>query len=159
MIVVADTGPLRYLVLIGQIQVLGRLFDRVLIPDAVATELANTRTPEPVKQWMARRPDWVEVCAPPPIHLCAPDLDEGERQAIELARYLKISLILIDDAVGRLEARSCGLGVLGTVGILERAAQLGLLDFAPVFAELEKTNFHMSTSFRQLIRQRHHLDP
>lgn len=138
---------------------LGTLFNRVLVPEAVAAELANARTPEPVKLWMTHWPDWIEICPPVPGRMGVHDLDERERQAIELARYLRISLLLIDDAGGRVEAQSCGLEVLGTVGILERGAELGLLDFAQAFAELKKTNFHMSASFRQLISERHHLDP
>ena len=38
-IVVADTGPLRYLVLIGHVEVLPRLFGAVSIPATVADEL------------------------------------------------------------------------------------------------------------------------
>lgn len=39
MIVVADASPLRYLVAIGAADVLKTLYDRVLVPEAVAAEL------------------------------------------------------------------------------------------------------------------------
>lgn len=38
-VVVADTSPLNYLVLIGQVDVLSQLYGEVLIPDIVAQEL------------------------------------------------------------------------------------------------------------------------
>jgi predicted nucleic acid-binding protein len=158
MIVVADTGPIRYLILIGHVQILGELFHRVLIPESVARELSHERTPEAVKEWMAHPPDWLEVCTPP---LEIPDfdhLDEGELHAIALAQQLAVSLLLMDDVDGRAAAQSLGVGVLGTVGILERAAKSGLLDFARAFEDLERTNFHMAVPFKRFIRERHRFD-
>jgi len=159
MIVVADAGPLRYLILIGQIQVLGKLFHRVLMPESVMRELSHQKTPIQVKKWIADLPYWLEVTnAPLPILTGLDHLDEGERDAIALAQKFAVRLLLVDDADARVAADSFGLGVLGTVGILERAAHLGLLSFSDSFAELEKTNFHMSAAFRQRIRERHGLD-
>ena len=40
MIVVADTGPLHYLILFDHAELLHRLYGEVVVPDAVATELA-----------------------------------------------------------------------------------------------------------------------
>jgi predicted nucleic acid-binding protein len=53
---VADTGPLRYLVLIEVIDVLPRLFGRVLIPEIVGAELSRPSTPLPVREWLAAAP-------------------------------------------------------------------------------------------------------
>ena len=159
MIVVADAGPLRYLVLIDQVRVLGDLFHRILVPEAVARELSHERTPEAVKKWMAAPPNWIEICAPQSLDKIDLDyLDEGELQAIALTLHSAVSLLLMDDADGRIAAESVGLGVLGTIGILERGAEAGLLDFADSFAKLEETNFHMAASFRRVIHERHRLD-
>jgi predicted nucleic acid-binding protein len=46
MIVVADTGPINYLLLIGHIDVLPTLYRRVLIPEAVEKELLHDKTPQ-----------------------------------------------------------------------------------------------------------------
>jgi len=160
MIVVADTGPLRYLVLLDQVHILDALFRHVLVPEAVAAELTHERTPEAVKHWMANPPDWLEVWRSPLPEISGLDhLDPGERQAISLAQLSAVSLLLMDDVDGRAAAKSLGLGALGTVGILERAAESGLLDFALVFKELEQTNFHMAASVRRIIRERHRLHP
>ena len=47
MIVVADTSPLNYLVLIGQIDVLKHLYGQVLIPPAVLAELTKLKPHHP----------------------------------------------------------------------------------------------------------------
>ncbi len=52
--VVADAGPLHYLVLVDEVNILGNLFDRILIPEAVRDELLQLKTPEIVKAWINR---------------------------------------------------------------------------------------------------------
>jgi hypothetical protein len=46
MVVVADTSPINYLVLIDQIQILPRLYTRILILTAVLSELKHPVAPE-----------------------------------------------------------------------------------------------------------------
>lgn len=48
MIVVADTSPLNYLVLIAEVEVLSALYDRILIPEEVHRDLQRLRTPPSV---------------------------------------------------------------------------------------------------------------
>ena len=47
-LVISDTSPLRYLVLIGEADLLPALYSEVLIPEAVADELNHPSTPEAV---------------------------------------------------------------------------------------------------------------
>jgi len=54
-LVVADTGPLNYLLLIEAIDLLPKLFDRVFIPAAVHRELAHPLAPGPVRAWRRSR--------------------------------------------------------------------------------------------------------
>jgi predicted nucleic acid-binding protein len=60
-LVVADTGPLNYLVLIRQIEVLPALFERVFIPELVRNELQHSGAPTSVRRWIAARPSWLEI--------------------------------------------------------------------------------------------------
>lgn len=53
MIVIADTSPLNYLVLIGEAEMLRRLYGRVVIPEAVLRELQNRKAPAKVADWIA----------------------------------------------------------------------------------------------------------
>lgn len=56
MIVVADTSPLNYLVLIDEIDLLPALFGRVLLPQAAFHELQHAKTPPKVQQWIVHLP-------------------------------------------------------------------------------------------------------
>ena len=58
MLVVADTSPLNYLVLIGEVDLLSHLFGQVCVPDAVIVELQHERTPELVRSWVTAPPVW-----------------------------------------------------------------------------------------------------
>lgn len=54
-IVVADTSPLRYLILIEPTHVLPALYGSVVVPSVVVEELTQTRTPDLVRAWLADR--------------------------------------------------------------------------------------------------------
>ena len=64
-LVVADTGPLHYLVLTGDIELLPKLLERVLVPQVVRDELANAEAPQAVRDWIARTPGWLDDGLPP----------------------------------------------------------------------------------------------
>ena len=64
MMVVADTSPINYLVLIEEIGLLQKLFKRIVIPDAVWSELAAPGSPAAVKAWANEMPDWVRLMSP-----------------------------------------------------------------------------------------------
>jgi predicted nucleic acid-binding protein len=60
MIVVSDTSPINYLVLIELQDLLPKLFDRILIPEAVHRELQSDAAPDPIKRFLAEAPDWFD---------------------------------------------------------------------------------------------------
>jgi len=112
-VVVSDTTPLNYLVLIEAIDVLPRLYGRVLIPAVVWDEIAQPETPEPVLNWLAQSPSWLEVTNPmPSADPTLSHLDEGEAQAITLALERRADLLLIDERDGTAAARARGLTVI-----------------------------------------------
>jgi predicted nucleic acid-binding protein len=95
-IVVCDTSPINYLVLIGHIDVLFSLFREVVIPSAVFSELKHARTPQEVRQWIAQPPAWLQVRSPTSVDPSL-RLGRGETEAISLALELKADLLLMDD--------------------------------------------------------------
>jgi predicted nucleic acid-binding protein len=58
-LVVADTGPLHYLIMTGDIALLATLFDKVLVPQTVRDELAHRNAPDLVREWIAQPPPWL----------------------------------------------------------------------------------------------------
>ena len=82
-IVVADTGPLRYLAQIDQIELLPRLFEKIFIPSIVSDELRHPSAPEAVRKWIGSKPSWLDIS----VVSSSDDpwlgaLDQGERSAI-----------------------------------------------------------------------------
>ncbi|HEY3638699.1 MAG TPA: DUF3368 domain-containing protein [Rhizomicrobium sp.] len=143
-LVVADAGPLHYLVLTGDIDLLPKLFESVLTPKMVHDELSDGATPPPVRAWIADPPSWLEI-RPTPLKsdkFEASKLDAGEAAAIMLALEAKADLILLDDREGVAFARAEGLAVTGTLGVLDIAARRGLIDLAEAFARLKRTSFY-----------------
>ena len=120
MVVVADTSPINYLVLISQIDLLQLLYKRVLIPPAVMAELTHPRAPEPVRAWARAAPRWLEVLSPT-ISMLFPQLDPGETEAIALAIEIGADVLIIDEQAGRREATGRGVKVAGTLAILRSA--------------------------------------
>jgi len=141
-IVVADTGPLHYLILLGQIDVLPQLFGAVAVPAIVAGELRHAHAPNAVRAWADSPPPWLAVHDNPAETASLRRLDPGERAAITLAHALGAGLLLIDDRAGAAAARGEGLRVTGTIGVLVDAASQGLLQLDAAFAALQATNFH-----------------
>ena len=156
MIVVSDTSPIFYLLLIGEIDLLPALFRTVLIPEAVTRELHHPGVPVPVRQWIATPPPWLQTDASrrekPPAQLAA--LDEGEREAIRLALRLGGDLVILDDKAARAAAEGLGLKVTGTLGILDTAARRGLVDLLAAVARLQRTNFRVAPALLQRLLAR-----
>jgi predicted nucleic acid-binding protein len=149
-LVIADTGPVNYLVLIGHIDILPTLFGTVILPSAVRDELADIGSPPPVRDWIANLPSWLDVRVTPNDEATVESLralDAGEVAAILLAIELRADLLLMDDREGVIAARSQGFVVTGTLGVLSLAAERRLLNLAEAFERLKRTNFR----FRQEI--------
>ena len=156
MIVIADTSPLNYLVLIGQADLLQRLYRRVVIPEAVLRELLHPETPTIVSEWIARRPAWLEVeriTTPPDPNLRW--LGEGECEAIMLAeQHGQDVLLLMDEGRERREAQRRRLRITGTLGVLIDAASRGWVDLSSAFERLRQITFRASPSLLQSLLDR-----
>jgi predicted nucleic acid-binding protein len=148
-IVVSDTSPLNYLVLIRVIEVLPALFKQVHIPPAVLQELHHSKTPELVRLWAASPPPWLCVEKPQSQFLPSGLLDAGEIEALALARELGATALLIDERKGRKVAKDNGFVAFGTLTILELAAEADLMQLRPALDALKQTSFHVSEALIQ----------
>jgi predicted nucleic acid-binding protein len=155
-IAVADAGPLHYLVMIEAIDFLPKLFETVLTPTRVHDELSHASTPRMVRAWAARPPVWLHVVpTPPPEELPWPVLDDGERTAIALAIWRRADAIFIDERRGVTAALREGLSVVGTLGLLDRAAQRGFIDLAAALTRLKVTNFRYRPELLDALLAKH----
>ena len=126
-LVVADIGPLHYLVLIVHIDLIPGLFETVYVPSEVQDELSRDETPPEVRSWIDAPPAWLTIVS---ARAATQDpallrLDRGERAAILLAASLKVDAILMDDRAGVAAAKAKGFAVVGTLGILDACSASG----------------------------------
>ncbi len=61
MIIVSNTSPINYLILIEHINLLSKLFKQIIIPQEVYNELSDTAAPLPVQSWIVAPPDWLKI--------------------------------------------------------------------------------------------------
>jgi predicted nucleic acid-binding protein len=145
MIAVTDASPICYLILIGEIDLLPKLFSQVLAPQAVLAELLHDDAPAAVRSWASNPPSW--ICAKETPAVAASGLEKlqtGEQAAILLAESVKADIILLDEKAARRVAADRGLRVTGILGVLGEAATRGLVALAPAIDRLRLTNFRSS---------------
>lgn len=152
MIVVADAGPLRYLIVIGRVELIVRLYGQIVVPPGVLLELRHASAPEEVRRWADDLPNWVSIreALKPRDDL---RLGSGESAAISL--LLEVGGLLASDDRDAVElARRLGLRAIGTLGILIEAHREGWDDIETALAALSTTNFRVSEDVLRLVRQR-----
>lgn len=125
--IVVNTGPVLALVAAtGDLEIMRRLYDRVVVPYEVISELeASDSRPFGVdvlarSTWLIRRTDPATIPA-----LLSHSLDRGEAAVIQVAMEERIGLVCIDEAAGRRVARLSGLTVTGSIGVVLRAMAEG----------------------------------
>ncbi|BAY47934.1 hypothetical protein SAMD00079811_55530 [Scytonema sp. HK-05] len=155
MIVVSDTSPICYLLLIDHIRVLQELYGVVIIPQTVADELNASESPSVIRDWIAKPPDWLQIQPVETLqNLELEKLEPGEREAILLAEKLKADLVILDDKAARRVALERDLRIIGLLGILKDAAKFGLLDLRIVFDDLREVGFWVAPSLlEQLLKE------
>jgi predicted nucleic acid-binding protein len=98
--------------------------------------------------------DWIQI-RQPTGRLLLPiitDLGAGEREVLALAAETPNSLVILDDALARRYARLLNLTLTGTLGVLLKAKETGLLPaVAPVLDRLQKPRFRLDAETRQAV--------
>ena len=154
--VICNTSPLQYLHQADMLELLPALVGQVYIPEAVQAELSEGRrrnVPLPAVEqlsWLTVRP----VRDPTLLPLLT-SLGDGEKEVLALGLETRSPLLLIDDRDARRYARALELEVSGTVGLLLRAKEQGVLDAVrPVLDRLQSLRFWLNASTRQRVLER-----
>ena len=122
MIVVSDTSALSNLAVVEHLWLLEAIYQTVIIPDAVASELAAASNPAILKlSWLKTKP-LAQLQLTYQLQQ-ERGLDVGEANAIALALELQADDLLIDERLGRQEAMRLGLSIIRILGILLVAKQ------------------------------------
>ncbi len=149
MIAVSNTSPLMALSKIGYVVYLRELFERVCIPEGVESEISKKDD----EVWHATKKlieqSFVEVKTVKNMSLVQVlnlELGIGESEAIALSIEIKPDFVLLDDLEARLYARSSGLKVTGTLGIIRALLRRGSVKETPmeIYEKLKSVDFRIS---------------
>ena len=148
MIVVSDTTPLIGLSSIGRLELLRELFDDVYISQAVFDETVTSGREEGKAKQAVAKANWihvVEVKDRLAVNILLDEMDLGEIETIVLASELNADWVLMDEKKGRRKLSQLNIPKIGTVGILLKAKQLGLVsNLKTELKSLQKSGFSIS---------------
>jgi predicted nucleic acid-binding protein len=123
---VVNTSPLIFLDKIGLLKLLGSLYQKLWITEAVFEEIRVGDQGAELEKKLKSFP-WVETTRlpAPPLELLEWDLGRGETSVIAFARQHSGVEALIDDRAANRCARLYGISCRGTIGILLLAKERG----------------------------------
>jgi len=150
---ISNTSPLLYLNLINRLDLLHQLYGEVVIPPAVAAELSagaeqGDVVPDPSAiPWLRIAPVQSQALIP-----ALTDLGPGEAEVIGLALEHPGSRVILDDQLGRRVAAVNRLTITGTLGVVLKAKQAGLLaGVEPIIAELRQAGLWLDDALVELV--------
>jgi predicted nucleic acid-binding protein len=143
-VITSDTSCLIGLTNIGQINILRELYGSVIV------------TPEVMKEYGSPLPEWVviqEVSDSNKIAVFDKIIGLGESSAIALALETQNSMLIVDDRRARQFALDLGLEIIGTLGLLIRAYENGIIkDIDSIVIKLREIGFRLPTNTEALIK-------
>lgn len=156
MIIVSDTTTLSNFIQIRQLHLLKALYGQVVIPPIVYEELIQLKKFNILIDELESA-DWIKVQPTnytEQVNVLLEHLDLGESEAIALAIELKADYLLIDEVLGREHAQSLQVPVIGSLGVLIEAKNIGLLhSIKPEIDKLISVGFWISKKLYNRILQ------
>ena len=158
MIVIADTTPIITLMKLQRLDLLEKLFDTVLVPNAVYEELVSNSNYLTEAKMVVECPflKRLEISDRQSIKILREvvGLDAGESEAIALAEEKHADLLIIDERKGRRVAKQMKLKIIGTIGILLQAFDCKILSQEEILScseRLRDSSIRISDSLFELI--------
>ncbi len=134
--IISDTSCFIILANIGELELLHKLYGKIVTTLDIATEYGETL------------PEWVEIVNTidkSKQQLLELQLDKGESSAIALALETPNSTIILDDNKARKIANQLGLSYTGTIGVIVKAKLQGLIpSIKPIIEKIKQTDFRIS---------------
>lgn len=141
-VIISDTSCLIILSKIGNLEILKSVYGKIITTPEIATEFGENL------------PDWFEIRQVKDFRkqqLLEFQIDRGESSAIALALETEGSKVILDDNKARKVARQMGISFTGTLGIIVKAKNMGLIPtIKPFLEEIKQTNFRISKELEVL---------
>ena len=145
--VVSDSTVLIGLGKIGKLDLLREIFSKVYIPEEVFKEVAEKGKDKPGSQ-LVKEAGWIEtkpIEDKTQVNFLMASLEKGEAEVLSLAKEIRADLILLDEEKARKSAAIAGFEVMGILGLLIVAKNLGLIhEVRPSIEELKRKRFRIS---------------
>lgn len=152
--IVSNTTPLIALSKISKLELLESLYDEINIPPGVFEEYEKGKNKDFYKEIL--KLDWIkigEIKNKKELESFT-ELDRGEAEAIALAEEIKADLLIIDELRGRKFAKSKGLKITGTIGVLLKAKEKRLLhEVLPFAYELREKGIWLGDDLIEYIKE------
>jgi predicted nucleic acid-binding protein len=154
MIVFSNTTPIIALSSIQRLQLLPKLLGEIhLVTEVIDECAAGGSIAVPALKGI----DWIKPVQSTPIHHASVllELDKGEKHTLDMASKYKADLVIIDEKIGRNMAEYLGLHVTGTLGILLKAKQQGMIpSFSDCVKAMQAQGIYYQTSMITKLAQR-----
>ena len=151
--VIVNTTPLIALAGIGHLNVLEKLYGEVTIPRAVYNEICAKPDTECAKQ-LQQALDWIaieDIVNTEAKMYYKTQLHDGEVEVMILAKEKQADLIIVDDNNAKKHAKYLGLPVTGTIGVLIKAKNLGIVSaLKPLLERMLENHIYMSSVLMQM---------
>ena len=148
MIIVSNTTPLIAFSSLQKFDLLKSLFGEIYIAQAVYHEATFAKKPKDNLGFEISHADWIktiQVKDSLAVSVLLDELDLGEAETIVLAKEINADWVLMDEKKGRRKLTQLGLQKIGTLGLLLKAKELGLLTaIQPEIKKLTETGFNLS---------------
>ena len=148
--VVSNTTPLIALANIGHLELLHKLYEKILIPQAVMDEIIS----EPAKS-LIENSSWIcveQVKDASQKKFYRSRLHAGEVEVMILAQEQDVDLVIIDDNAAKKTAKFLELNVTGTLGVLLKAKKEGYIELiAPIISELVNDGLYISDVVKEYV--------
>jgi predicted nucleic acid-binding protein len=129
MVYVCNSTPIIAFSKIHRIDILSATLNNIIVPEAVYKELLEQGKNRPGSSEI-KEADWIKVEKVKNqeyVRFLQTDLDFGEAEVIALAYEKRADLVIIDEKIARRIARQIGLDVIGSIGILLKAKDMGII--------------------------------
>jgi len=135
-LIIADTSVLIIFKRIDRFDILRNLYHVITITSQISAKFNGTL------------PDWIEIKEVKDKKyqkFIENHLDAGEASAIALAMEYEDSLLILDDIRARKYAKQLGLTITGSLGVISKAKERGLIDkIKPIIEKLKDLDFRIS---------------